>query len=99
MDKFISITKAKQDVEALKAYIELWETYQPISLEQQIIKEYALLSSMEGVKERLNFRGCTIEGRLLEIDDIRTVITQKPKDKLHKIVHRGYKRKIRSSSY
>lgn len=99
MEKFISITKAKQDVEELTTYIELWETYQPVSVEQQIIKEYALLSSMEGVKERLNLRGCTIEGRPLEIDDIRAVITQKPKDKLHKIIHRGYKRKIRSNTY
>ncbi|MGG3943385.1 hypothetical protein ABEV54_18320 [Peribacillus psychrosaccharolyticus] len=96
MDKFVSVTKAKQDVKMLTSYINLWESYEADTVYRKIIKEYALLSSLEEVANRLNLRGCRINGRPIESDDVRSVLKERPKDDLHKIVRSGYLRKTKS---
>lgn len=95
MEKFITVTKAKQDVKMLNEYINLWESYETDTVQKKIIKEYALLSSLEEVANRLNLKGYSFEGHLIEAKDVRAVIIQTPKDKLHRIVQRGYNKKIR----
>jgi hypothetical protein len=96
LDKFISITKARQDVKMLNEYIALWESYETDTVEKQIIKEYALLSSLEEVANRLNSKGYSIDDRSIEAAaDVRSGINQKPKDDLHRIVRSGYLKKAR----
>ncbi len=50
-------------------------------MEKQIIKEYALLSSLEEVANRLNSKGCSIDDRSIEAADVRSGYLKKARIK------------------
>jgi hypothetical protein len=92
VNKFMTLDRAKKEIEQLQYYANLVETYEPTSLEQEIIKEYAKTSSITEVSKRLN----------VSHEKIVDVITSLGKDELHKIVRSGYMKKtkhLRSYSY
>ncbi|WP_042375265.1 hypothetical protein [Neobacillus jeddahensis] len=79
-NKFITYDRAKAEIERLQFYVELIESYQPVNSEQEIIKEYAMTSSITEVANRLN----------VSYEKVVEVISSKGKDELHKIVRSGY---------
>jgi hypothetical protein len=46
------------------------------------------------VANRLNSKGYSIDDRSIEAADVRSVINQRPKDDLHRIVRSGYLKKL-----
>lgn len=93
------VEQTKNQIAKLQAFVDLVESYQPETLEQQIIKEYAYLGSLVKVVEKFNRLGYTIDGRPYEGEDISSVIKGKGKgnDELHKVMRSGYLHKTRQS--
>lgn len=91
-NKFITLEKAKTEIKRLQNFVNLVETYEPINVEQEIIKAYAITSSITEVSIRLN----------VSYEKVVDVITSRGKDELHKLVRTGYMNKtkhIRSYTY
>lgn len=80
MEKLITISKAKRELERLQKYIELVETYEADTLEKKIIKEYAMTNSILKVSQTLN----------IDRKYILDVINMRGSDELHKIIRSGY---------
>lgn len=72
-NKFITLDRAKTEIKRLQYYVNLVETYDPLNLEQEIIKEYAITSSIPEVSKRLN----------ISYEKVVEVISSKGKDELH----------------
>lgn len=85
-NKFITLDRAKAEIKRLQDYVNLVETYRPSNLEGEIVKEYAMKSSIPEVSKKLN----------VSYEKVVEVISSKGKDELHKIVRSGYMKKIRS---
>jgi hypothetical protein len=91
-NKFMTLDKAKNEIQKLQYYVNLVEKYEPTTLEQEIIKEYAKTSSISAVCKTLS----------VTHEKVVDVITSLGKDELHKIVRSGYMKKtkhIRSYRY
>jgi hypothetical protein len=91
-NKFMTLDRAKNEIKKLQYYVELVESYQPQTIEQSIIKEYAKTSSITEVCKTLS----------VSHEKVVDVITSLGKDELHKIVRSGYMQKtkhIRSYRY
>ncbi|MEH7181107.1 helix-turn-helix domain-containing protein [Neobacillus vireti] len=86
-NKFITLEKAKTEIKRLQYYVNLVETYEPINLEQEIVKEYAKTSSINEVSRRLN----------VSYETVVDVISSMGKDELHKLVRSGYMKKTKHS--
>lgn len=84
-NNFMTLDRAKKEIGRLQHYVELVEGYQPISLDQEIVKEYALTSSLKEVSKRLN----------VSYEKVADVISSIGKDELHKIVHTAYMKKTK----
>jgi predicted CoA-binding protein len=84
-NKFITLEKAKSEIKRLQGYIDLVEAYKPSSIEQEIVKEYAMKSSIPEVSKKLN----------VSHEKIVEVISSRGKDELHKIVRSGYMKKTK----
>lgn len=54
VNKVITLYRAKSELERLKYIINLIESYQPSTLEEEIVKEYAIESSIPVVSKKLN---------------------------------------------
>ncbi|MFP5111812.1 hypothetical protein ACSU64_05470 [Bacillaceae bacterium C204] len=85
--KFITLDRAKSEIKRLQYYVNLVETYEPINLEQEIIKEYAKTSSIPEVSKRLN----------VSYEKVVEVISSRGKeDELHKIMRSWYMHKTKN---
>ncbi|MFB3164738.1 hypothetical protein ABLO26_25590 [Neobacillus sp. 179-J 1A1 HS] len=84
-NNFMTFDKAKKEIQRLQHYVDLVEGYQPISLDQEIVKEYALTSSLKEVSKRLN----------VSYEKVADVISSLGKDELHKVVHSAYMKKTK----
>lgn len=95
MKRLPTVSKAKKEIEFLQEYVFLAETYQPGSLQEQIIQLYAFTGSIQKVTDQLNAER-TLE-KLLPIDAkvVSEVIQSKPMDPLHKLVRTNYFSKTR----
>ncbi|WHY64678.1 hypothetical protein [Neobacillus sp. SuZ13] len=84
-NKFITLYRAKNEIKRLQYYVNLVETYEPINLEQEIVKDYAISSSIPVVSKRLN----------ISYEKVQEVISSKGKDELHKIIRSWYMHKTK----
>jgi hypothetical protein len=73
----------------------LVESFQPETLEGQIIKEYAYIGSVEKVAARVNEMGYSNGSRPFEKEDISNIIKSKPTADLNKLIRKGYLKKSR----
>ncbi|MEH7393320.1 hypothetical protein [Bacillus sp. JJ1474] len=80
----MNLELAKKRLAKLQNFIELTESYKAETIEQKIILEYAISSSMSKVRWKMKKLGHDVE-----IKDISEIIRSKPMDELHKIV-RGF---------
>ena len=96
--KILVVDKAKKEIEKLQHFVNLAESYQPITLEQMVIHQYAYLGSVKKVAEKLNELGCNIDGRKIKSIDISNIIKERPKDKLHSFIKKSYTVKVKSST-
>ncbi|MEH7482608.1 hypothetical protein V7157_16435 [Neobacillus drentensis] len=85
-NKFITLDRAKTEIKRLQYYVNLVETYQPTSLEQEIIKEYAIESSIPVVSKKLS----------VSYEKVVEVISSRGKDELHKTVRSWYMHKTKN---
>ncbi|WP_419955959.1 hypothetical protein ACN6MT_11460 [Neobacillus niacini] len=83
--KLMTLERAKKEINMLQAYVKLVESYQPTTIEQEIVKEYAIKNSIPKVCEKLN----------VSHDKVVDVISSLGKDELHKIVRSGYMKKTK----
>jgi predicted CoA-binding protein len=83
--KIITLDRAKSEIKRLQAYVDLVEVYQPATLEEEIIKEYAITSSIPAVIKKLS----------VSHEKVVDVISSRGKDDLHKIARSVYMQKTR----
>lgn len=86
-NNFMTLDRAEAEIKRLQYYVDLIETYQPTTIEEEIIKEYAITNSITEVSKRLN----------VSYEKVVDVITDRGKDELHKIVRSGYMKKTKHS--
>jgi|SRR5699024_3555528 len=99
MKKFMTLDQAKMEVKSLNEYIELVENYEVKTLEQWIIKNYALTNSIPGVIKNSLSDACQSKiSSQISRNTISSVIKSKPQDQLHRIIRSAYLRKIRKSN-
>ena len=89
------VSKIKSDIEQLQRYVDLVESFQPETLEEQIIKEYSYIGSVEKVAIKVNDMGYSNEGQPFEKEDISNIIKSKPSNELHKLIRSGFLKKTR----
>ena len=95
--KILVVDRAKTEIEKLQHFVDLAESYQPKTIQQMAIYEYAYLGSIKKVAEKLNDSGCRIEGREVKPTDIANFIKGRPKDELHTFLKRSYTVKANAS--
>lgn len=89
------LAKAQEELIYLQKFIELAENYEETTLHRQIIKRYAITSSMVQVVAQLNAER-QLEGvSLIESSYVSEVIRSKPSDAFHKMVRSQYMKKTR----
>jgi len=84
MTKLITLERAKKEIERMQHYVDLVEAYPVDSIEQEIIKEYAITNSI--IKVCANLK--------LEREFVLNVIKGRGSDELHKMMRSGYFHKI-----
>lgn len=84
-NKFITLDQAKSEIKRLQGYVNLVEAYNPSNIEQEIVKEYAMKSSIPEVSKTLN----------VSYEKVVEVISSRGKDELHRIVRSGYMKKTK----
>ena len=95
MRQLPKLAKAKEELTFLQEFIVLTESYEETTLQQQIIKRYAITGSMVQVVVQLNAERQQ-EGLLpIESSYVSEVIRSKPNDPLHKMVRSQYMKKTR----
>jgi hypothetical protein len=85
LTKLITVERAKKEIERLQHYVDLVESYPVDSIEQEIVREYAITNSIKSVVSNLN----------LEREFVTNVIKTKNGDELHKLMRSGYMYKTR----
>jgi len=90
-----TVVQAKDEIAKLKEFVDLVESFQPVTLEDQIIKEYAYIGSVEKVAVKVNEMGYSNGSRPFEKEDISNIIKSKPTGDLHKLIRSGYLKKTR----
>lgn len=97
--KLITYDRAKRELERLNRFVSLVDEYPSNTLEQWIIKEYAITNSLVEVARRANDKGFRINGDVeIDRDHVVIVVDSKPKsdDELHKLLRNGYKAKSKA---
>ena len=87
-----TVEAAKKEIKELHDFVFMVETYKPSTLEEKILKEYALLGSISKVVEKINDEHGreTIDGAF-----VTKLITSKPQDELHRRLKTNYLMKTR----
>lgn len=92
MKNFITVEQAKKQVHQLQTYIYLAESFEPKTVEDHIVREYAYLGSLPKVEERMKEMQYDVE-----VEDIRLVLRKQGKNDLHKLIRTGYMKRTRSA--
>lgn len=87
-----TVEAAKREIEELQAFVLLVENYKASTLEERIVKEYALLGSINKVVEKINEELGT---DTIDKVFVTKVITSKPQDELHRRLKSNYFLKTR----
>ncbi|MEK5070237.1 hypothetical protein [Sporosarcina sp. FSL K6-1508] len=95
MKNLKTVEQAKKEIEKLQGFVVLVESFHPETLEEQIIKEYAYIGSVEKVANKVNELGYSNDGRPFEKEDITNIIKGKPTNDLHKLIKSGFLKKTR----
>lgn len=97
LKSFRTLEQAKKDRDILQRYIELIESYQPKTIEQHVIHEYALQGSLGKTSIYLNNQGLTYQNESFQPDVVRAILisTPSPQDVLHKEIRTLYLKKTR----
>ncbi|NEY20512.1 hypothetical protein G4D61_11150 [Bacillus ginsengihumi] len=93
----MNIEEAKQQIKEIENYINLVETYEPKTFEEDAIKTYVLIESVNKAAVELNEKGYRVGNRKVCGKDITNIILSKPKDDLHKIAQQMFKSNRRKS--
>ncbi|MFC5591590.1 hypothetical protein ACFPRA_22145 [Sporosarcina soli] len=98
MKNLKTVDQAKKEIATLQRFIDLVESFQPETLKEQIIKEYAYIGSIEKVAIKVYELGYSkSDGNPYEKGDITNIIIGKPANDLHKLIKSGYLKKTRHS--
>ncbi|AMW99769.1 hypothetical protein [Rummeliibacillus stabekisii] len=94
MKNFRTLDQAKKDLIVIKQYIDLVESYEPITNTQQIIHTYALLGSIQKTAELMSEIG-----NIISTEEVTTHITSRPApdDLLHKLIKSLYRKRARKT--
>ncbi|SMQ75928.1 hypothetical protein SAMN05444673_2571 [Bacillus sp. OV166] len=87
MTKLMTLERAKNEIIKLQNYVTLVESYPVDTVEQEIIKEYAITNSIGKVTEKLK----------IDREFVTNVIKSRGNDELHKLMRSGYMYKTRSN--
>ncbi len=94
MQNFMTVAQAKLKIQELSRYVYLAETLEAKSLDDQMIKHYAHLGSLNKVVHKMNQLGYEIE-----VDDVRAALQQTSISELHKIIRVGYMKRTRAGRF
>jgi hypothetical protein len=97
MTKLITVERAQKEINRLKRYIELVNSYETSTTEKWIIKEYAYTNSFRQVVKHAREKGYTYNGNEINKEFVSSVINSKPSDELHRILRTGYKFRIKQN--
>ncbi|MGR6898712.1 hypothetical protein [Rummeliibacillus sp. BSL5] len=94
MKNFRTLDQAKKDLLVIQRYIDLVESYEPITFTQQIIHTYALLGSIQKTAEAMSKNGNRITA-----EEVTTHITSSTAsdDTLHKLIKSLYRKRTRKN--
>ncbi|KAA0941644.1 hypothetical protein FQ087_21055 [Sporosarcina sp. ANT_H38] len=96
MKNLKTVDQARKEIKILQGFINLVESIQPQTLEEQIIKEYAYIGSVEKVAIKVSELGyLKSDGQPFEKEDISNIIKGKPTNDLHKLIKTGFLKKTR----
>lgn len=97
----MKIEEAKNTISKLQEFVDLTENFSPVTFEEHVIKEYAILGNVSKVASKLNELGFRIKDRKVISNDVSEVIRKKPTegDKLHQYVLKFHKNNIRKNPF
>ncbi|MBM7715344.1 hypothetical protein MXL46_11440 [Heyndrickxia sporothermodurans] len=97
MRTFRTLAQAEKDRDKLQDYINLIEHYQPKTLTQYVVFEYALQGNLQKVADNLNRRGIHADAEPLTPDLVKEFLMTTPQkeDELHKQVRSLYLKRTR----
>lgn len=97
MIKYRTYSQAKKDVLLLNNFINLVDEYEVTCVKSFIIKSYSETSSIPKVIQELNKSNYIkyIPTNINNTDFIKSILTIKSEDPLHRIVHDIYKDKLK----
>lgn len=87
-----TVEAAKKEIKELQAFVDLVETYKPSTLEENILKEYALLGSINKVVGKINDEH---DREIIDGTFVTKLITSKSQNELHKCLKTNYLLKTR----
>jgi hypothetical protein len=94
--KLLTIQRAKDEINRLQEYINLVDTFETNTLENWIIREYAITGSIKTVVANANNQSFTYNSGLVDRTFVTAVINGKANDRLHKLVRSIYRQKVKS---
>jgi hypothetical protein len=79
----MKIEEAKQSIKELENYIQLIESYQANTFEQEALFLYVQLESVSKVSDEMNKKGYKVGNRKVISKDVSDIIRSKPIDNIH----------------
>ncbi|WP_096225801.1 hypothetical protein [Geobacillus sp. FJAT-46040] len=92
------VEEAKKQIEYLQDYIRKIESYTPTTMEEEAVYLYVQLESVTKVVQELNKKGYRIGKRKLTTVDVSNIIRSKPKDEMHEMARRLFKKNRKRGS-
>lgn len=92
------IDEAKQEIESLKKYIHMIESYEPQNYMQEAMLLYVKLESVTKVAEILNDAGHRTGARKVNGKDVSDMIRMKVTDEMHQMAKNIFNRNKKSSN-
>lgn len=97
MRRFMILEKAKKEQTELNRYIELIETYEPKTIQQEAVLIYAIEGSLAKVIYHLNNKYNLSDDEAIQLMKAKEWLTTRPQkdDELHKIIKTLFLRRSR----
>ena len=92
------VEEAKKQIEYLQEYIRKIENYTPTTMEEEAVYLYVQSESVTRVVQELNKKGYRIGKRKLTTVDVSNIIRGKPKDEMHEMARRLFKKNRKRGS-
>lgn len=93
----MTYARAKREIQSLQNYLDLIDHFEIHSIEDFIIHKYAIHNSISKVIKEIRKNDHSSFSNHSEVtpDFVKKVILSKPKNELHSMINRYYKKKIR----